>query len=48
MGRVVRSLPDEDLKVFHAAVNFIDISRRQQALIVRCTFTKMSEQRRLS
>ncbi len=48
MGRVVRSLPDEDLKVFHAAVNFIDISRRQQDLIVRYTFTKMSEQRRLS
>ncbi len=47
-GRVVRTMPDEHLKLFHAAVDFIDISRRQQDLIVRYIFTKMSEQRRLS
>jgi c-di-GMP-binding flagellar brake protein YcgR len=48
MGVVVRTLPDEHLKLFNAAVKFIDISRRQQDLIVRYTFGKMAEQRRLS
>ena len=48
MGRVVRSLPDEHLELFQAAVHFIEISRRQQDLIVRYIFCKMSEQRRLS
>ncbi len=47
-GRVVRSLPDEHLEMYQTAVQFTEISRRQQDLIVRFTFSKMSEQRRLS
>gem|GEM_PF-1225849 len=46
-AKVVRTLPDEYLKLSHTAVQFIDISRKQQDLIVRYTFAKMSEQRRL-
>lgn len=48
LGKVVRTLPDENLKYYHTAVQFIKISRRQQDLIVRYIFAKMSEQRRLS
>ncbi len=48
MGVVVRTLPGEHLKSINAAVKFINISRRQQDLIVRYAFGKMAEQRRLS
>jgi len=47
MGKVVRSQLDENLKLYHVAIQFTEISRSQQDLIVRYTFSKMSEQRRL-
>lgn len=46
-GTVIRAWKDEDLKMYKVAVQFTDISRSQQDLIVRYTFMKMSEQRRL-
>jgi c-di-GMP-binding flagellar brake protein YcgR len=45
-GTVVRTWPDENLKLNKVAVQFTGISRSQQDLIVRYTFMKMSEQRR--
>lgn len=45
-GTVVRTWPDENLKLYKVAVKFTGISRSQQDLIVRYTFMKMSEQRR--
>lgn len=48
IGKVVRSRLDENLKLYHTAIQFTEIGRSQQDLIVRYIFTKMSEQRRLS
>jgi len=48
VGRVVRTWFDERLKLYHTAIQFIEISRRQQDLIARYVFMKMSERRRLS
>ncbi len=47
-GTVVRTWPDENLKLYKLAVQFTGISRSQQDLIVRYTFMKMSEQRRFN
>lgn len=46
-GTVVRTVPDENLNMYKVAVQFTGISRSQQDIIVRYTFMKMSEQRRL-
>lgn len=47
-GTVVRTWPDENLKLYKVAVQFTGITRSQQDLIVRYTFMKMSEQRRFN
>ena len=46
-GRVVRTWPAENAGLYRTALQFENISRRQQDLIVRYMFMKMSEQRRL-
>lgn len=46
-GRVVRSWLDENSGLYQTAVQFININRREQDLIVRYVLMKMSEQRRL-
>jgi len=48
VGRVVRSWPDQNVKLYQTALQFIKISRKQQDLIIRFILTKMSERRRLS
>lgn len=48
VGRVVRSWPDQNVKLYQTALQFIKISRKQQDLIIRFILLKMSEQRRLS
>jgi c-di-GMP-binding flagellar brake protein YcgR len=48
LGRVVRAMPEENVKGYQTAIQFEKISRRQQDLIVRFIYEKMSERRRLS
>lgn len=48
IGKVVRTWPQQIVNQFQVAVQFTDIRRRQQDLIIRYIFNKMSQQRRLS
>lgn len=48
MGKVVRSRPDRNARKYLTGIQFEEISRRQQDLIVRYVLRRLSEQRRLS
>lgn len=48
IGRVVRTWPDRNVKKYQTGIQFKEISRRQQDLIVRYVLARLSEQRRLS
>jgi len=48
IGKVVRSLPERNAKKYLTGIQFEEITRRQQDLIVRYVLRRLSEQRRLS
>lgn len=47
VGRVVRSWPDKNVNLYQTAIQFTEISRKHEDLIVRFVLSKMSQQRRL-
>ncbi|MCG9967963.1 flagellar brake domain-containing protein [Pelotomaculum terephthalicicum JT] len=47
VGRVLRTWVDERTRLRQAAIQFVKISRKQEDLITRFLFNRMSEQRRL-